>query len=232
MSQIKKAVFNWSGGKDSAMALREILKNNSFEVVSLLTTIDADSQKSSIHNIPLDLLKKQADSIGIPLYTVNLSKHTQNYEEGMLLAVEHFQKLGVNHFIFGDLYLEDVKQYREEKLNSYSIHVVEPLWGSSGQQYMNDFFDSGLKTIIVTTQADKLGKNYIGKPLNSEIVLSFPSDVDPCGENGEYHTFCYDGDIFSHPVDFDILSVKELTHSFKMEDGEIKDFHYWQAELK
>lgn len=114
MTNRKKAVFNWSGGKDSAFALQKILQENEFEVISLLTTIDKESLTSSIHSIPLKFLLKQAESIGIQLYTVSLSKD-KTYEKGMSEATTHFINKGVNHFIFGDIFLTDVREYRESK---------------------------------------------------------------------------------------------------------------------
>ncbi len=113
MTERKKAVFNWSGGKDSALALQKVLQESEYEIVSLLTTINEETLTSSIHAIPLKLILKQADSVGIPLYTVSLSKDKRTYEEGMTQAVNHFKNQKVTHFIFGDIFLADVKSYRE-----------------------------------------------------------------------------------------------------------------------
>lgn len=228
----KKAVFNWSGGKDSALALFKILQGEEFEVISLLTTINEETATSSIHAIPLKLLFEQAAKIGIPLYTVALSKDKKTYEEGMTEAVENFKTQGVGHFIFGDIFLEDVKSYRETKLNPLGIEVVEPLWGKSSEEVMSEFFASGIKTKIIVTQADKLDDSFIGKDINEELVNRFPVGVDICGENGEYHTFSYDGPIFQSPVEFEIVTAKEISYEFKMEDGETKHFAYWQAEFE
>src|SRR5690554_556492 len=128
MNQKKKAVFNWSGGKDSALALQITLQDNEFDVVSLLTTINEETLRSSIHSIPIELLIKQADSIGIPLYTMLFAKDLTNYDDKMRETVAHFKKQGITHFIFGDIFLEDVKTYRENKLKPLGIEVVEPLW--------------------------------------------------------------------------------------------------------
>ena len=149
MPQKKKAVFNWSGGKDSALALQKTIQEGEFELVSLLTTINEETLTSSIHAIPQKLLLKQADSIGIPLYTVLLSKEKKTYEEGMTEAISHFRNLGVSHFIFGDIFLADVKSYRESKLNPLGIDVVEPLWGKTSEEIMSDFLKSGIKTKII-----------------------------------------------------------------------------------
>lgn len=231
MNERKKAVFNWSGGKDSALALQKTLQENEFEVVSLLTTINETTLTSSIHAIPLKLLLMQADSIGIPLYTISLSKDTKTYEQGMTEAIEHFKKLGVTHFIFGDIFLADVKSYRESKLNPLGIEVVEPLWGKSSAAIFSDFLDSGIKTKIVVTQADKLDHTFIGKEIDSNFPKSLPYGIDLCGENGEYHTFSYDGALFKTKIDFEIVKANKITYDFKMDDGMMKTYEYWQAEI-
>lgn len=231
MTERKKAVFNWSGGKDSALALQKTLKENEFEVVSLLTTINSDTLTSSIHSIPLNLLLKQSESIGLPLYTVALSKDKNNYEEGMAEAIDHFKYQGVTHFIFGDIFLADVKAYRESKLNPFGIEVVEPLWDKTSEEIMNDFLKSEIKTKIIVTQADKLDQTFVGRELNNEFVNSLPNGIDLCGENGEYHTFSYDGEIFKNRINFKISKVNRITHKFKMDNGDIKSYEYWQAEL-
>lgn len=231
MNDRKKAVFNWSGGKDSALALQKTLQENEFEVVALLTTINEETRTSSIHSIPLELLLKQADSIGIPLHTVSLSKETKNYEEGMTEAIVYFKKQGVTHFIFGDIFLSDVKAYRESKLNPLGIEVVEPLWGKTSKEIMNDFLKSGIKTKIVVTQADKLGQTFIGREIDKDFVNSLPDGIDLCGENGEYHTFSYAGEIFKNKIDFTIAETKRISYDFKLDNGELKSYDYWQAEI-
>ncbi len=231
MTERKKAVFNWSGGKDSALALQKTLQENEFEVVSLLTTINEETRTSSIHAIPLKLLLMQARSIGIPLYTVLLSRDNKTYEEGMTEAVEHFRKLGVTHFIFGDIFLADVKSYRESKLKPLGIEVVEPLWGRTSQEIFSDFLRSGIKTKIIITQADKLDQTFIGRELDDDFSRSLPVGIDLCGENGEYHTFSYDGELFKTKIDFEIAGINKITYDFKMDTGEMKSYDYWQAEI-
>ncbi|MGV0832845.1 ATP-binding protein [Empedobacter brevis] len=229
--ELKKAVFNWSGGKDSALALQKVLEGKEFEVIALLTTITAETNTSSIHGIPLELLKKQAQSIGIPLYLVALTKDIKTYEDEMLKAVNHFKQLGVAHFIFGDIFLTDVKNYRESKLLPLGIEVVEPLWGKTSLEVMGEFLKSGIKSKIIVTQADKLDQSFIRRDLDRSVIDSFPMNVDVCGENGEYHTFSYAGDLFKTPFDFAILETVLITHEFKLDTGEIKKCDYWQAKL-
>jgi len=232
MNQRKKAVFNWSGGKDSALALYKILQENEFEVVSLLTTINEETSKSSVHEIPLEILENQAKSIGIPLYVVPFDKALTNYEDKMNKAVQHFKQQNVTHFIFGDIFLSDIKTYREQKLNPLGIEVIEPLWNKTSEEVMSEFLKSGIKSKIIVTNADQLNKTFIGKDLDEETVKSFPNDIDVCGENGEYHTLSYAGGLFKNPIDFTISNVIKTTYDIKLENGETKTYNYWQAEIK
>lgn len=138
MKQKKKAVFNWSGGKDSALALQKILKDNEFDVVLLLTTINEETLTSSIHSIPVELLSRQANSIGIPLYTALFAKDLTNYDDKMRETVEHFKKQGVTHFIFGDIFFEDINT-QGKQTNPVGIEVVEPLWNKTSAEVIADF---------------------------------------------------------------------------------------------
>lgn len=230
MAQRKKAVFNWSGGKDSALALLQILQENEYEVVALLTTINEETATSSIHGIPLPLLRQQADSIGTPLYPVALSKE-KTYTEGMTEAATHFKDQGVKHFIFGDIFLADVRAYRENILHPLKIALVEPLWGKSSEEVMADFLQSGIKTKIILTQADQLDENFIGREIDRDFARSLPKGVDLCGEKGEYHTFSYDGGPFKKRIDFSISKANLIAHEFKLDDGSVKRHEYWQAEI-
>jgi uncharacterized protein (TIGR00290 family) len=231
MNQRKKAVFNWSGGKDSALALQKTLEENEYEVVSLLTTINEETLKSSVHSVPSEILLKQADSIGIPLYTVLFAKDLNNYDEKISEAVDHYKRQGVTHFIFGDIFLSDVKAYRESKLNPLGIEVVEPLWNKTSKEIISEFLKSGIKTKIIVTQADKLGKIFIGKELDINLINSLPGDVDVCGENGEYHSLSYAGGLFKKEVGFSISETKKISYDIKLDNGQTKTFEYWQAEI-
>ena len=225
----KKAVFNWSGGKDSALALYKVLQQNKFDVVALLTTVNEETELSSMHAIPHSLLLKQAESIGIPLYPVFLPKHLQIYEQRMKDAANHFKAQGIEHFIFGDIYLTDVRKYREDRLYPLGIEVVEPLWNPNSSEVMQDFLASGIKTQIIVTDASKLGEAFIGQDLNLTVLDLMSAEVDVCGENGEYHTFSYDGGPFKYPVDFNIIETRKLSYEFKLDNGEEMTYHYWQA---
>lgn len=228
---MKKAVFNWSGGKDSALALQKVLEEKEFEVVALLTIMTEETLKSSMHSIPLEILERQAESIGIPLYAVLSSTSLKNYDEKMTVAVQHFKEQGVAHFIFGDIFLSDVKNYRESKLHPLGIEVVEPLWDKTSAEVINEFLQSGIRSKIIVTQADILDETYIGKDLDQNMINSFPENIDVCGENGEYHTLSYAGGLFKKEVEFSISETIKTSFDFTLDTGEKKTFEYWQAEL-
>ncbi|ENW03057.1 hypothetical protein F934_02797 [Acinetobacter beijerinckii ANC 3835] len=229
MNNPKKAVFNWSGGKDSALALYKVLQQNEFEVVALLTTVNEETELSSMHAIPFSLLMKQAESIGIPLYPVFLPKNLPAYEQRMLDAAHHFKAQGIEHFIFGDIYLSDVRKYREDRLYPLGIEVVEPIWNLNSNEVMQNFLDSEIKTKIIVTDASKLDESFIGQDIDAALLERMPSEVDVCGENGEYHTFAYAGALFKNPVQFEIIETRKMSYDFKLDNGEEKTYHYWQA---
>ena len=228
-----KAVFNWSGGKDSAHALYRVMQSGEYEIVALLTTFNRGTRRSTMHDIPFSLLAAQAESIGIPLYAVDLTPkgNMEDCGKAMTAAVEHFKEQGVTHFIFGDIFLHDVRKYREEALNPEGITVIEPLWDMTTAEVMEEFLTSGLKTIIVTTTASELGKEFIGQHITKELISEFPPHIDICGENGEYHTFCYDGPIFRTPVPFTTKEPFRMEFPIKLDTGETKIFGYWFAGL-
>ena len=234
MTRRKKAVFNWSGGKDSALALHKALIQNEFDIVSLITTINGDNERSTMHGIPLPLLEKQAASIGIPFRPIRLlpGGEMAGYDRAMQEIAEHFKGQGVEHFIFGDIFLHDVKSYREKKLRPLGIQVVEPLWGHSARAIMDEFLASGIKAVIVTTNADLLDQSYAGRLIDTDFVQSLPEGVDICGENGEYHSFCFDGPLFRHPIPYQLGEPLLKTYPVRLDDGTTQTYRYWFANLR
>ena len=229
-----KAVFNWSGGKDSAHALLRALESEQYDIIALLTTVNRKTHRSTMHDIPIALLELQAKSIGIPLYIVDLTpkRNMRDYANAMKDAVSHFKQLEVTHFIFGDIFLHDVRKYREQQLTPYDITVVEPLWDKTSQEVIEDFLTSGLKTIVVTTMADGLDREAIGKIIDRDFISSLPPEIDPNGENGEYHTFCYDGPIFSYPIPYQLDEPFSESFDIRLDNGDIQTYTYWFAGLK
>lgn len=226
-----KAVFDWSGGKDSAHALLRVLQSDAYEIVALLTAIDHGTRRSTMHGIPKALVQAQAASIGIPLYVPTPEDDEEEYNAVMARAVRHFQTQGVTHFIFGDIFLHDIRAYREQRLAPYGIAVVEPLWGRSSETVMQEFLSSGLQTVVVTARADRFGPGVIGRRIDRQFIDSLPQGVDPNGENGEYHTFCYDGPIFRHPVAYRLGEPFVQSYELRRDDGTTETHSYWQTGL-
>ena len=208
------------------------MEEKEFEVISLLTNMREETSRSSMHAIPLEILKRQAESIGIPLFIISSSTALKNYDEKISEAVHHFKELGVKHFIFGDIFLSDVKAYRESKLNPLGIEVVEALWEKTSQEIIDDFLASGIQSKIIVTQADLLDETFIGKDLDANLVASFPKNIDICGENGEYHTLSYAGGLFKKKIKFTISETVKTSFNFTLDTGEKKTFEYWQAEFQ
>ena len=210
------------------------MESGKYEIVALLTTVNRDTHRSTMHGIPTALLQAQADSIGIPLHIVDLTPkgNMEDYGAAMSRAVEHFKAQGVTCFIFGDIFLHDVRKYREQKLAPHGIGIAEPLWGKSSSDVMHDFLASGLRTVIVTTMADSLGADAVGREIDPAFIASLPAGVDPNGENGEYHTFCYDGPIFRTPVPFRLGTPLRRSYRIRLDDGSEKSYSYWFADLQ
>ena len=229
-----KAVFNWSGGKDSAHALWKAISSGKYDIIALLTTINRNTRLSTMHDIPISLLEEQSRSIGIPLYTVQLIPHgdMQDYSKAMEKAVIHFKQQGVSHFIFGDIFLHDVRSYREKQLAPMGMETVEPLWGMTSEEAIASYLDAGFKAVVVTTMDNGLGEAAIGKELDRSFLEQLPEDCDPNGENGEYHTFCYDGPIFSFPIPFLMGKSEKQSYDIRMENGSVQTFTYCFSRLE
>ncbi|MFR6634136.1 MAG: ATP-binding protein [Alistipes onderdonkii] len=230
-----KAVFNWSGGKDSAHALLRAMQSGKYEIVALLTTVNRDTHRSTMHGIPTALLQAAGRQYRHP--PAHRRPHPERQYGGlrgaaMSRAVEHFKAQGVTCFIFGDIFLHDVRKYREQKLAPHGIGIAEPLWGKSSSDVMHDFLASGLRTVIVTTMADSLGADAVGREIDPAFIASLPAGVDPNGENGEYHTFCYDGPIFRTPVPFRLGTPLRRSYRIRLDDGSEKSYSYWFADLQ
>jgi uncharacterized protein (TIGR00290 family) len=200
----QSAYMNWSGGKDSALCLHYIMQNKQFEVNCLLTSINTVHDRISMHGVRRSLLEQQAAAIGLPLQTIELPEQPgmQEYEQAMLSKVTALKSRGIKHAIFGDIFLEDLKRYREEKLQSAGIECVFPLWKIPTSQLMNEFLQLGFKAIIVCVNEKFLDKSFCGRIIDASFVRDLPPGVDVCGENGEYHSYVFDGPVFDHPVPF------------------------------
>lgn len=230
MNKKKRAIFSWSGGKDSALALQKVLQENQFEIVSLLTTIC--NNKSSVHAIPISVLQQQANSIGIPLTTIMVDENLSNYCNVIKEAFIHFKQQNITHIIFGDLSVSENKIFRNHLFNPLGVEVVEPLYNKTSKETITNFLQSGITAKIIVTKANFLHKNFIGKDLNKDLIKTFPNSIDVCGEQGEYHTIAYKGGIFKTPIHFKITSTKKVGYTIKLANNLIEEHYYWQAIIK
>jgi uncharacterized protein (TIGR00290 family) len=194
--------MNWSGGKDSALALYHSLQNPEIEIKYLVTTINDAADRISMHGVRTELLIQQAESIGMPLYQIRLPEmpDMETYDNTMRHHLEFFKSEGITHSIFGDIFLEDLKKYRDERLAEVGMTGIYPLWKRDSSELLNEFFGLGFGTVIACAQ-ERL-ERIAGKELTPELALSLPDDVDVCGENGEFHTFAFKGPIFSKEIKF------------------------------
>jgi uncharacterized protein (TIGR00290 family) len=198
----KKALVSWSSGKDSAWTLHVVRQSNEYEIVGLLTTINSSFDRVAMHGVRRELLEAQADAAGLPLWKVPLPWpcSNQEYETAMSAACAKAIDAGVQAVAFGDLFLEDVRKYREDRMRGTGLTPVFPLWKLETRQLVNDMRAGGLRSRIVCLDPQKLPASFAGRDLDSELVDELPEGVDPCGEKGEFHTFVYDGPMFAHAI--------------------------------
>jgi len=203
---LKQAYFNWSSGKDSALALYKVLTEREFKITKLVTTVNTDVERVSMHGLREELLDLQAERLGLPLEKIPLAGNVTMTEYSKILgAVANRLVSGGNtHTIFGDIFLEDLKAYREEQLASVGLKAVFPLWKKDTKQLITEFIDLGFKAITVCVNGKYLDESFVGRILDHQFVADLPKNVDPCGENGEFHTFVFDGPIFSNSIEFKI----------------------------
>lgn len=209
MPKPQKALFNWSSGKDSALALYKILQNTDFQIECLLTSVNQQYQRISMHGIRVELLHKQTQSIGIPLKILEVPEMPtmEVYEKVMTEVLTELKDNGITHSVFGDIFLEDLRQYRENQLEKIGLKGVFPIWKIPTQDLIQEFISLGFKTIVVCVNEKYLDKSFVGRIIDQDFINDLPENVDVCGENGEFHTFTFDGPIFSKPIDFEIGEI-------------------------
>ncbi|HEX5279497.1 MAG TPA: diphthine--ammonia ligase [Micropepsaceae bacterium] len=200
----KPVVLSWSGGKDSCLALNELLASPEFHIEALLTTVTRDYGRISMHGVRTALLERQAESLGLPLQQLFISKGATNaeYESCMAEAFSALRGRGIDAVAFGDLFLEDIKSYRDRFLARHGMTGLYPIWQRHTGTAIRDFIAAGFKTIIVCVDSRQLDPAFAGRIIDEQLLSELSPACDPCGENGEFHTFVFDGPIFSKPVQF------------------------------
>lgn len=240
----KKALFNWSSGKDSALALYKVLQNQEYEVVTLLTSVNEQYQRVSMHGLRVELLELQAKSMGLPLEITLIPEMPtmEVYEAVMAQTLGKLKSQGITHSIFGDIFLEDLRRYREDKLATMGFEGVFPLWKIPTQNLIHEFIDLGFKTIVVCVNEKFLDKSFVGRIIDQDFINDLPPGVDVCGENGEFHTFTFDGPLFANPINFEIGEIvyrkyeqpKNTTATntaCDSDDATAFDFGFWYCDL-
>jgi uncharacterized protein (TIGR00290 family) len=197
-------LLSWSSGKDAAWALHMLHANPDVEVRALLTTINSKFERVAMHGVRRELVELQALAVGLPLVAVPLDWPCANedYEAALMAALEHAKTdFQIDHVAFGDLYLEDVRAYRERQIEPTGLGCLFPIWGVPSERLAADIVRSGLQAWITCLDPNKLDRECAGRPFDANFLASLPDGVDACGENGEFHTFVSDGPMFNHAID-------------------------------
>jgi uncharacterized protein (TIGR00290 family) len=197
-----KAWLAWSSGKDSAWALHVVRQSGEFDVLALLTTVNQTYSRVAMHAVRESLLEMQAAAAGLPLIKVPIPSPCTNeiYEQGMAGAMTRAKAEGVFHVVFGDLFLEDVRAYREKQLTGCGMTPVFPLWGRDTRRLAEEMIQNGVSAYLTCVDPRKLGRSFAGRRFDSELLNALPPEVDPCGENGEFHSFVNGGPMFNRTI--------------------------------
>ncbi|HTI51776.1 MAG TPA: ATP-binding protein [Planctomycetaceae bacterium] len=202
MSNRQPVVMCWSGGKDSALALHELRQSAEFEVVALLTTMTRDVDRISMHGVRRELLQRQREALGLPAEEVWITQGASNaeYEGQMDAALTRFRREGVSFVAFGDIFLEDLRIYRERNLARLGMEALFPIWKRPTDELIATFLGLGFRSTTCCIDTRKLDESFVGREIDEQFVRALPAGVDPCGENGEFHSFAWSGPIFGEDI--------------------------------
>jgi len=229
---MKSALF-WSGGKDSAYALYKVQTEHSeTEILYLVTTINEEYKRVSMHGLREELIERQAESVGIPLYKMYIANIPDNktYEDKLKLAFNELKKQGIEQIIFGDILLDDLKLYREKLLREAGLKGLFPLWKQDTAGLIEKFAASGFQAVTCCVDSFFFNEENLGSVLNEHFLQQLPAGVDPCGENGEYHTFCYAGPVFRKTIPFAFGKKEFHLMVIKTDEREIEG-GFWYIDL-
>lgn len=207
----RKALMSWSSGKDSAWALHKLQKNPEIDLVGLFCTVNKEFDRVAMHGVRVELLQKQAKSIGLPLVIIEIPYPCSNveYEKIMGQFVDRAKIDNIEYFAFGDLFLEDIRNYREEKLKGSGIKPIFPIWGIPTDKLSREMISSGLRSVITCINPKQIPKEFVGREFDESFLDSLPEAIDPCGENGEFHSFAFDGPMFKEQIE---IFVGDIVH--------------------
>src|SRR5690554_1112699 len=225
--------MSWSGGKDCALAIWLLQNNEQMEVVSLHTTIEEQTGRVGLHGVHETLIEDQARAIGLPLEKIYFSRSGDNnaYEKAMEGYLQKLLDRNIRHIAFGDILLEDLKEYRERTLMMNGFEGIFPLWGKDTGHLAKTIIEEGFRTKICAADADKIDKRWVGADYTGSFINGLPEDVDPCGENGEFHTFCYDGPIFQNRLNIEVRQLVARSYDLEKKEGDREKKNFWFADL-
>jgi len=197
-----KVIISWSGGKDSCLALYELQKRNDYEVTALLTTVTEGYDRVSMHGVRRVLLEQQAESLGLRVEPILISQQSSNEEYELKLKEKllYYKDRGVSSVVIGDIFLEDLRRYREENLARIDMTGIFPVWKRDTTELAQEFIDLGFKAVVTCVDSQVLDKKFAGREFDRQFLSELPPNIDPCGERGEFHSFVYAGPIFNHPI--------------------------------
>lgn len=204
MNKKNKILFSWSGGKDSSLALYKLMQKGEYCIESFITTLSEEYKRVSFHAVPAELLEIQAQAIGIPLDKAFISKSNDIDEHAQKLEpylIKHRDK-GLDTIAYGDIFLEDLRDFRIKYLEKIGMNSIYPIWKTDTAKNLREFVDLGFKAILTCVDTNVLDKSFVGREIDEQFIKDLPKNVDPCGENGEFHTFVYDGPILKKAVNF------------------------------
>ena len=207
----RKALLSWSSGKDSAWALHVLRQEDRYEIVGLLTTVNERARRVAMHAVREELLEAQARAAGVTLWRVPIPSPCSNaqYEAAMRDVLGRAEKEGVNAIAFGDLFLADIRAYRERQLSDTGITPLFPLWLRPTQVLASEMIDAGVRAVLTCVDPRQLSPSFAGREFGADLLQDLPPGVDPCGENGEFHTFAYAGPMFRHVISVSIGEISE-----------------------
>jgi len=202
---VKESVlFSWSGGKDSALALYELQQTEQYDIAAMLTTVTTEYDRISMHGVRRVLLERQAEALGLPLEEIFITKGADNaeYEEKLRDRLEKYSTHGIRAVVFGDIFLQDLRKYREDHLAQIGMRGLFPIWKRDSVELAHVFINLGFRAITTCVDSKVLPQTFVGREFNDDFLSDLPAGVDPCGENGEFHSFAFDGPIFRNQIGF------------------------------
>jgi len=204
-------MLSWSSGKDSAWSLHTIQQSGAYEVVGIFTTVNAEFQRVAMHGVRLELLKQQAQAMALPLTVIEIPYPCSNiqYEQALSAFITQAKKNGVEGLVFGDLFLEDIRQYRVTQLAGTGLSPIFPLWQIPTDELAMTMVEAGLKAVITCVDPKQCPQEFAGREFNTELLADLPASVDPCGERGEFHTFVFDAPMYNKAIDITVGEVVE-----------------------